>query len=163
MRKVVEMKYPNSARLFSFCKSVLDSKFANARVIDQDVDQILGFDPADCSNWKKGRKNIRSIKSIDAIAKHLDVDPRFLIDISSGSLTTPEAILEYQGLGHLSIDASVSELAKKNWQRSRGLPWTPSLEHSLTSFLSINDVALNTIIETIFSRINFPGYALDGP
>lgn len=155
MRKVSEIKYPNSAKLFSFCKSVLDAKFSSARVIDQDVGQILGFDPADCSNWKKGRKNIRSIKSIDALSKHLDVDPRFLIDIVNGNLSTPEALLEHQGLGHLSLDPAAAESARKNWQRSRGFPWTPELDVALKAFFSINDFALNAVIDNIFTKINF--------
>ena len=54
MKKDVPVKYPHSASLFQFCRQVLDHKFGDVRVIDQDVGQILGFDPADCSHWKKG-------------------------------------------------------------------------------------------------------------
>ena len=58
MKKDMAVKYPHSANLFQFCRKVLDHKFGGIRVIDQDVGQILGFDPADCSHWKKGKKNI---------------------------------------------------------------------------------------------------------
>ena len=68
--KEVLIKYPNSANLFQFCRKVLDHKFGGIRVIDQDVGQILGFDPADCSHWKKGKKNIRSIQAMKSIATH---------------------------------------------------------------------------------------------
>ena len=76
MKRSTEIKYPNSANLFQFCRKVLDHKFGGIRVIDQDVGQILGFDPADCSHWKKGKKNIRSIQAMKAIADHLGVDEK---------------------------------------------------------------------------------------
>ena len=82
MRKSQDIKYPNSARLFSFCKRVLDAKFSHARVIDQDVGEILGFDPADCSHWKKGRKQISSVGALASIAQHLGVDERLVIDVA---------------------------------------------------------------------------------
>ena len=63
----MELKYPNSANLFHFCKSVLDIKFGSVRVIDQDVGQILDFDPADCSHWKKGKKNIKSYRLLNLL------------------------------------------------------------------------------------------------
>ena len=53
MKKEVIIKYPNSANLFQFCRKVLDHKFGGIRVIDQDVGQILGFDPADPEGTKK--------------------------------------------------------------------------------------------------------------
>jgi hypothetical protein len=155
MRKNTEMKYVNSANLFSFCKNILDVKFTNARVIDQDVGQILGFDPADCSNWKKGRKNVRSIEAIDAIANHLGVDQRFVIDVANGEISVDEAMLEYRGLGHLEVDSSVADGAKKEWQRSHAIPWTSELDERLRAFFSINEVALNAIVEKVLAKINF--------
>lgn len=153
MPKSVEIKYPNSARLFSFCKSVLLTRFTNARVIDQDVGQILNFDPADCSHWKKGRKNIRSIDSIHAIATHLGVDERLVMEVASGSVTEVEAILEYKGLGPFQIDPAVPESIRNTWRRKQGFDWTPELETKLKAFFSINDGALQQIIDEILSRI----------
>ena len=97
MKKETVAKYPHSANLFQFCRKVLDHKFGGIRVIDQDVGQILGFDPADCSHWKKGKKNIRSIQAMKSIADHLEVDEKLIVDVASGeinasrSLISPEA------------------------------------------------------------------------
>ncbi|MBP6217640.1 MAG: hypothetical protein KA436_03520, partial [Oligoflexales bacterium] len=63
-RRDKEDIYPHSVHLFRFCKRILDDKYEGLRVIDQDIGQILGFDPADCSHWKKGKKNIKSIEAI---------------------------------------------------------------------------------------------------
>src|SRR6185295_12883698 len=55
MKKTAENRYPNSATLFKFCKEALEMRYeGNVKVIDQDVGSILGYDPADCSHWKKG-------------------------------------------------------------------------------------------------------------
>ena len=59
MKKVEANRYPHSATLFRFCKEALEIRYdGNVKVIDQDVGAILGYDPADCSHWKKGKKNI---------------------------------------------------------------------------------------------------------
>jgi hypothetical protein len=155
MRKTIEIKYPQSARLFSFCKSVLDVKFGNVRVIDQDVGQILGFDPADCSHWKKGRKHIRSIDSMRAIATHLGVDERLVVDVASGDLTDNEALMEYRGLGHLEVNPTIAEAVRREWQRHRGQAWTTEMESKVKSFFGVNHAALNAIIEDIHGQLNF--------
>ena len=97
----MEVKYPNSANLFQFCKNVLDIKFGSVRVIDQDVGQILNFDPADCSHWKKGKKNIKSYSAAKAVAEHLGVDEALVFDILSGDLNVNEAMHEFYGYGSL--------------------------------------------------------------
>ena len=66
-------------------------------MIDQDVGQILGFDPADCSHWKKGKKNIKSIQAMKNIADYLGVDEKLVVDIASGSINDKEAYFEYNG------------------------------------------------------------------
>jgi len=75
MKKVEANRYPHSATLFKFCKEALEIRYdGNVKVIDQDVGAILGYDPADCSHWKKGKKNIRSLSTLRSIADHLNVD-----------------------------------------------------------------------------------------
>ena len=155
MRKVNEIKYPNSARLFAFCKSVLDVKFGAVRIIDQDVGQILGFDPADCSHWKKGRKQIRSVDSMKTIATHLGVDERLVMDVASGAVTDTEAFIEYKGLGLMDVAPSLPESVRRDWQRRSGLAWTTELEGKLKSFFSINDEGLDAVITEIHERLNF--------
>ena len=63
MKKIMENRYEHSATLFKFCKEALKIRYSgNVKVIDQDVGAFMGYDPADCSHWKKGKKNIRTRK-----------------------------------------------------------------------------------------------------
>ena len=109
----VVMKYPSAANLFRFCRRVLDHKYGGVRVIDQDVGQILGFDPADCSHWKKGKKNIRSIQAIRNIAQHLGLDEKLVVDIAAGEVDEVEAYFEYTGYGACSFDSKFFEGRRK--------------------------------------------------
>ncbi len=116
MKKVEENRYPNSATLFSFCKKALEMKYdGNVKVIDQDVGAILGYDPADCSHWKKGKKNIRSLSILRSIADHLSIDDRLLIDIAAGKVDLDEAIHEFSGYGSFELGAKTLELLKKSF------------------------------------------------
>src|SRR6185436_2984483 len=136
MKKAQEVKYPHSANLFQFCRKVLDHKFGGIRVIDQDVGQILGFDPADCSHWKKGKKNIRSIQAMKSIAEHLGVDEKLVVDVASGDLDDSEAFFEYSGYGALSIDAKVFEAAKKDFYRRHAGSWTKDRENEFKDYFN---------------------------
>ena len=66
MKKVIEVKFPNAIHLFKFCHRVLSNQ-KGSRINDQDVGNILGFNPSDCSHWKRGEKNVRSVFSIAAL------------------------------------------------------------------------------------------------
>lgn len=149
-----DVKFPNSARLFSFCKSVLDSKFGK-RVIDQDIGQILKLDPADCSHWKKGRKHIRSIEAVHAIAQHLGVDERLVMDVASGTITDDEALQEYRGLGPFQLPPTITDIIRNDWQMHHGRAWSLDLETKSKALFSINHDALQTIIDEIHHQINF--------
>merc|ERR1712072_83889 len=105
MKKVEANRYPNSATLFRFCKEALEIRYkGNVKVIDQDVGAILGYDPADCSHWKKGKKNIRSLTTLKSIANHLNIDERLLIDIAGGKIQLQEAVFEFKGYGNFNMD-----------------------------------------------------------
>ncbi len=155
MKKAQEVKYPNSANLFQFCRKVLDHKFGGIRVIDQDVGQILGFDPADCSHWKKGKKNIRSIQAMKSIAEHLGVDEKLIVDVASGDLDDTEAFFEFSGYGAFSIDAKVFEAAKKDFYRRHAGSWTKDRENEFKDFFNANELAIDKIVADIHQRINF--------
>lgn len=155
MKKAQEVKYPNSANLFQFCRKVLDHKFGGIRVIDQDVGQILGFDPADCSHWKKGKKNIRSIQAMKSIAEHLGVDEKLVVDVASGDLDDTEAFFEYSGYGAFSIDAKVFEAAKKDFYRRHAGSWTKDRENEFKDYFNANEAAIDKVVSAIHQRINF--------
>lgn len=155
MKKQTEIKYPNSANLFQFCRRVLDHKFGGIRVIDQDVGQILGFDPADCSHWKKGKKNIRSIQAMKSIAEHLGVDEKLVVDIASGEIDDNEAFYEYSGYGTFDIDTKVMDAAKKDFYRKNASTWTREKELEFKSHFEINEPALDKIVTEIHDKISF--------
>lgn len=116
MKKVEANRYPHSATLFKFCKEALEIRYdGNVKVIDQDVGAILGYDPADCSHWKKGKKNIRSLSTLKSIADHLNVDEGLLIDITSGKVTLDEAVFEFRGYGDFSLSGKPLETLKKEY------------------------------------------------
>ena len=81
MKRVIANRYPYSALLFRVCREVLeDRNKGTVKVIDQDVGSILGYDPADCSHWKKGKKNISSLKTLKKISDYLGVNLNLLIN-----------------------------------------------------------------------------------
>lgn len=116
MKKVEANRYPHSATLFRFCKEALEIRYeGNVKVIDQDVGAILGYDPADCSHWKKGKKNIRALPTLRSIADHLNIDERLLIDIASGKIGLDEAVFEFKGYGAFSLLGRNLENLKKEF------------------------------------------------
>lgn len=155
MKKTAEIKYPNSANLFQFCRKVLDHKFGGIRVIDQDVGQILGFDPADCSHWKKGKKNIRSIQAMKSIAEHLGVDEKLVVDIASGEIEDTEAFFEFSGYGMFKIDTKLFDGAKKDFYRKNASVWTNEKESEFRSSFDVNEEAIDKIVADIHTKINF--------
>ena len=155
MKKTVEVKYPNSASLFQFCRKVLDHKFGGIRVIDQDVGQILGFDPADCSHWKKGKKNIRSIQAMKSIAEHLGVDEKLVVDIASGEVDEFEGYQEFRGYGAFAIDPKVFEVAKKDFYLKNASTWTREKEMAFKEKFDANEPAITKLVSEIHAKINF--------
>ncbi|NBX16945.1 MAG: hypothetical protein EBR09_06220 [Proteobacteria bacterium] len=116
MKRTDENRYPQSAELFRFCKEALNIKHAfEVKVIDQHVGAILGFDPADCSHWKKGKKNIKSLDTVKAIAQHLDLSERDVLDIVAGRSDVEESIHEYKGYGQSSLTPKQIDDIKRDY------------------------------------------------
>ena len=129
MKKTDENLYPHSATLFRFCKEALEIHYdGNVKVIDQDVGAILGYDPADCSHWKKGKKNIRALSTLRSLAEHLRIDEHLLVSIASGKISLSEAVFEFKGYGDFNLrERSLENLKKEffknpaRWQKSGGI------------------------------------------
>ena len=149
------LKYPHAASLFNFCRRVLDHKYGGLRVIDQDVGQILGFDPADCSHWKKGKKNVRSIQAVRSIADRLGVDERLVVEVASGDLSDTEAFYEYSGYGAFDLDPKDVELARKDYYRRNGGQWHADAEASLTKILKPDVGGIHAKVQEIHTKIGF--------
>lgn len=150
-----DQKYPHSANLFQFCRAVLDRKFGGIRVIDQDVGQILGFDPADCSHWKKGKKNIKSIQAMKKIADHLGVDESLVIDVAAGEITNSEALFEVDGYGSFSLDHKTVDKAKKEYYKANAHQWSQHKDQHIHSVLSHNNQLIDEIVIAIHEKIQF--------
>jgi hypothetical protein len=116
MKRTDENRYPQSAELFKFCKEALNIKHAfEVKVIDQHVGAILGFDPADCSHWKKGKKNIKSLDTVKAIAQHLDISERNILDIIAGRADVEESLYEYKGYGQSALSSKQIDDLKREY------------------------------------------------
>ena len=87
-------KFPHSVQLFKFCQRVLSQK-KQYKVHDQEVGAILGFNPSDCSHWKRGKKNVRSVFALEKLAATLKVEVALIYDIVSGGVGIDEALYEH--------------------------------------------------------------------
>lgn len=149
----MENRYPHSATLFRFCKEALQIRYqGNVKVIDQDVGAILGYDPADCSHWKKGKKNIRALGTLKSIADHLKIDENLLIDITAGRVDLEEAVFEFKGYGDFQIgDRGLEELKKKffnapeKWQNNDS-------QKAFDEIFNVNRAAIVEVIDKIMAK-----------
>lgn len=87
-----------------------------SKVHDQEVGSILSYNPSDCSHWKRGEKNVRSVFSLAKLADALGVETTLIHDVASGSLGLDEAFYEWQeskqfrSLIHKSMECGEKEL-----------------------------------------------------
>lgn len=96
MRKTAEtQRFPHSALLFRFCLRVLETRRKGSKVHDQEVGNILQYNPSDTSHWKRGKKAVRSVYALEALAQALDVDIEIIQDIVDGTLDFEEAWLDF--------------------------------------------------------------------
>ncbi|MFK7873777.1 MAG: ImmA/IrrE family metallo-endopeptidase [Oligoflexales bacterium] len=152
--QVGENRYQNSAALFRFCKEALESRHqGQVKVIDQDVGAILGYDPADCSHWKRGKKNIKSLPTLRSIANHLKIDEKILIDLTAGRVELEEALFEYQGYGAFALNPHRYDQLKQDFFRSPE-KWPHSEAVTCEQLLDVNRPEILSIIEKILSSAN---------
>ncbi len=95
MKRSGAVKFPHSVQLFKFCQKVMMHQ-KGVKVRDQEVGAILNFNPSDCSHWKRGEKNVRSVFALAKLAEALSVETSLIHDITSGSADLDEAFFEYQ-------------------------------------------------------------------
>ena len=110
MRRSGVAKFPHSVQLFKFSQKVLIDR-KGGKVHDQEVGSILSFNPSDCSHWKRGEKNVKSVFSLAKLAEALRVEPCLIHDLASGQIGLDEAFFEYSESNEYgSICRSVSEV-----------------------------------------------------
>lgn len=94
MKRSGAVKFPNSVELFKFCQKVLMHQRGN-KIHDQEVGSILNFNPSDCSHWKRGEKNVKSVFALAKLAEYLGVEPTLIHDLAAGNIALDEAFFEY--------------------------------------------------------------------
>lgn len=110
MKRAASAKFPNSVQLFKFCLKVMGQQ-RNSKINDQEVGHILDFNPSDCSHWKRGEKNVKSVFALAKLAETLHVDQGILHDIVSGASGLDEAFFEFnEGIAIKEATSSVSGL-----------------------------------------------------
>ena len=95
MKRSETVKFPNSIQLFKFCQKVMMHQRGNKKVNDQEIGNILDFNPSDCSHWKRGEKSVRSVFSLAKLAETLNVEAALIHDLASGGSGLDEAFFEY--------------------------------------------------------------------
>ena len=95
MKRSGAAKFPNSVQLFKFCQKVLVTR-RGGKVHDQEVGAILSFNPSDCSHWKRGEKNVRSVFALAKLSESLGVEATLIHDVASGVVGLEEAFYEWQ-------------------------------------------------------------------
>lgn len=94
MKRSGTTKFPHSVQLFKFCQKVLMHQ-RGGKIRDQEVGAILSFNPSDCSHWKRGEKNVRSVFALAKLAEALQVEISLIHDVASGAVGLDEAYFEY--------------------------------------------------------------------
>lgn len=112
MKRSGNVKFPNSVQLFKFCQKVMMHQ-RKGKVRDQEVGAILNFNPSDCSHWKRGEKNVRSVFALAKLAESLGLESALVHDVASGIVNLDEAYYEYlESISYKEIFSS--EIAKSS-------------------------------------------------
>ncbi len=94
MKRSGTVKFPSSVQLFKFCQKVMMHQ-RGTKIRDQEVGSILNYNPSDCSHWKRGEKNVRSVFALANLAEALNLETALIHDVASGSVDLDEAFFEY--------------------------------------------------------------------
>lgn len=95
MKRSGAVKFPNSVQLFKFCQKVMVQQRTGGKVNDQEIGNILEFNPSDCSHWKRGEKSVRSVFALAKLAETLNVEASLIHDVAAGLTGLDEAFFEY--------------------------------------------------------------------
>lgn len=112
-------RFPQSALLFKFCVAVLQKRNGTQKVHDQDIGNVLHYNASDTSHWKRGKKEVKSVHALEALARKLEANFETLHDITDGTLDFEEAWFEFcesEALKDLSLRLS-AELQQERAQR----------------------------------------------
>jgi coenzyme F420-reducing hydrogenase delta subunit len=119
MKRAASTKFPNSVQLFKFCLKVMGQQ-RNGKINDQEVGHILDFNPSDCSHWKRGEKNVKSVFALAKLAEALRVEQGILHDLASGASGLDEAYFEYsEGLAIREAVMACAQISQSEVESAR--------------------------------------------
>jgi hypothetical protein len=96
MRKATEApRFPQSALLFQFSLRAMEHKNPGTNVHDQEIGNILSYNPSDTSHWKRGKKAVRSIYALEKLSSDLDADLGIIQDLAEGLIDLDEAWFDH--------------------------------------------------------------------
>lgn len=111
--QVVKYKYPHSVNLFRFTHRVLAHQKDN-RINNKEIGEILNYKPSDCSHWKRGFKNVKTVTDLNKIADYLEVDNGIIYDLSSGQMGLEEAYFEFlETQGILELPEILADIPRR--------------------------------------------------
>lgn len=120
--------------------------------MDQEVGALLDLDPADCSHWKKGRKHIRSVQAMEALAAKLQCDQSVVSAVATGLMDDVEGTLEVRGHGAFEVDAGLVESICKELQRLHPDQWSRERERAMHAACVVDSVAIDTMVAAIHEQ-----------
>lgn len=160
MEKKLVIKYPKAISLFEFCKDALRHKYDNRiRIIDQDVGTLVGFEPADCSHWKRGQKDVRSLVHLKNISRHLAVDEAIPVAIALGEMTAEEGSYELRGYVNHELEEEKQSALKKQFFQRPGQWGVPQLEKSFDEVFELK----GSLIKELVSKVLNEAYISEAP
>lgn len=146
-------RFPESAALFQFCRMLLGIRRGSARIMDQDVGGLLDLDPADCSHWKNGKKQIHSIYALRSIASQLQCDDSLVAAVAMGLVDDVEAVFEARGYGAFAIDPAMLEKIFNEMRRVHANQWSREREGAIRAGCRIDRAAIKIIVAAIHEKI----------
>lgn len=156
------IKYPQAISLFEFCKDALRYRFNDrVRIIDQDVGTLVGFEPADCSHWKRGKKNVRSLVHLKSISKNLEVDEMIPVAVALGEMTAEEATLELKGYISYKLGAEKEHELKKQFFHQPDQWNAPKFEKSFEQVFEVKKNLLAALAKHMLAQANINEAPID--
>ena len=146
-------RFPESAALFHFCRAILGIRRAGARIMDQDVGGLLDLDPADCSHWKNGKKQIHSVQAVQSIAAQLQCDDSLVAAVATGMVDDVEAVFEAKGFGAFAVDTRKLENTFNEMRRVHLGQWSREREDAIRAGCMIDRLAIESTVAAIHEKI----------
>lgn len=92
----------------------------NKKVNDQEIGNILEFNPSDCSHWKRGEKSVRSVFALARLSETLKVEASLIHDLASGAAGLDEAYFEYlESNNFRTVIGKANELGSSTLEATR--------------------------------------------